>query len=107
MLNFNTATYSVYNFNAEKHIYYIKLELDGMYISGITVRKSFKNPDAWWVQMPTYSSGNKYGKYIEFNKHCEFKYQIESKCIEAVESYSSASSAEIDIDNIDFEQIPI
>ena len=106
MLDFKKAIPSVYIFISEKEIYYVKLEIDGMYISGITVRKSLKNPSEWWVQMPTYSSGGKYGKYIEFDKQCPFRQVIEDKCIEAVEQYSDPSeidpSTNIDLDTIDF-----
>lgn len=106
MFNLNDASTEVYIFNEMKNIYYIKLSIYGMYISGITVRKSFKNPSEWWVQMPTYSSGGKYGKYIEFDKQCPFRVIIEDKCIEAVEQYSDATqidpSTDIDLDEIDF-----
>lgn len=67
MLDDKNVRAEVYK-KADNGVYYVKIKiLDlGMYISGITVRKSHKDPDGpLWVQMPYY--GPKFSKYIEWD----------------------------------------
>lgn len=69
-------------------VYYIKLTIQkfGLYISGITVRKSPKY-GGWWVQMPYYKDykSGKTKRYIEFNEESTLWPIVENICIQAVE----------------------
>jgi len=100
--------------------YYIKISIHdiGMYISGISVRKSPKF-GGWWVQMPyfkDYKTGNT-KRYIEFSPESSAKTILERLSIEAVEnntdndkptnSYEDNLPSEEDLDKPpDFSAIP-
>jgi hypothetical protein len=78
-------------------VFYVKVEILGMYISGITVRNSPKFPEkGLWVQMPSYQSGATWKRYIEFSKQSPLKV-IEEKCKEAVEQAGDVPSEDIGI----------
>ena len=74
----------------DKDIYYVKVKiLDlGMYICGITVRQSPKNPDGLlWVQMPYYGQ---FKKYIEWDgADNQLKNIIEIRSRYAVEAFNN------------------
>jgi len=78
------------NVYAEKSgTYYVKISLPdlGIYVSGITVKKSVKY-SGWWVQMPYYKD-YKTGvakRYIEFDQESPIRPRVEQLCIEAVEA---------------------
>jgi hypothetical protein len=83
-LNEEDITAEVYH--QSNGVYYIKVELLGMYISGITARISPKFPEkGLWVQMPAYLMSGSWKKYIEFSKLSPLKFVIEDKCKKAVE----------------------
>jgi hypothetical protein len=69
--------------------YYVKISIRdiGLYISGITVKKSPKYGD-WWVQMPYYKDykTGKTKRYIEFDQESPVRLAIEKLSIEAVEA---------------------
>lgn len=71
-----------------KDVYYIKLTIEklGLYISGITVRRSPKY-GSWWVQMPYYKDykSGQTKRYIEFKQDSEIRLQIEQLCIKVIE----------------------
>ena len=80
--------------------YYVKISIHdiGMYISGITVKKSPKY-GGWWVQMP-YFKNYKTGKtqrYIEFDQESPIRLLIERICIEAAEEKALITRASDDI----------
>jgi len=72
-----------------KGTYYVKVSIRdiGLYISGITVKKSPKFND-WWVQMPYYKDykTGKAKRYIEFDQESPIRLPIEKLSIEAVEA---------------------
>lgn len=45
--------------------HYVKLEIDGVFISGIKVSASKKYEGQVWIQMPTYKQGKDWKRYIE------------------------------------------
>lgn len=51
-----------------QQFYYVKVEVDGLYISGIKVSVSKKYPNTLWIQMPSYKQGVKWKRYIESEK---------------------------------------
>lgn len=76
--------------------YYVKFSLldIGMYISGITVKKSPKFR-GWWVQMPYYKdprTGNS-KRYIEFDQESPAREKIELLCIKVVENKANDTTA--------------
>lgn len=74
-------------------VYYVKAQLMGMNICGITVRESVKFPEMW-VQMPMFKAGTQFRRYVEFDKDERgetFKGVIESKARLAVEAAQTAS----------------
>lgn len=92
----------VYKKDLIRGITYVKLILDDMYISGITVRESLKNPGEIWIQMPSYRSKNgKYGKYIEFSNDSKIKKLLEQEIAKVVENDKLMEDG-IDLDAIDF-----
>lgn len=75
-------------------VYYVKVKLWGMAISGITVRES-KKFDELWVQMPMYKMSGKFNYYVQFDKNDlgeTFKDVIETKARLVVEAYQEASN---------------
>ena len=48
-----------------KGFHYVKVEIDGVFISGIKVSRSTKFPDQLWIQMPAYKQASKWKRYIE------------------------------------------
>lgn len=89
MLRDDRVSAEVYK-KTEKDIYYVKVKLLdlGMFICGITVRKSIKSPDGpLWVQMPYYGQ---FKKYIEFDgPDNKIKNIIEIRARNAVEYYEN------------------
>ena len=89
-------------------VYYIKISMRdiGMYISGITVKKSPKYDD-WWVQMPYYKDykSNKTKRYIEFDQESPMRIAIERLCIEAVEKKITDAPIAESQDNLTGKQI--
>lgn len=84
-MNLEDATANVYV--EKKGVYYVKISLPdiGMYISGITVKKSPKY-GGWWVQMPYYKNHRGNTKnYIEFDQESSAYIAIERICTKAVE----------------------
>lgn len=55
-----------------KGFHYVKVEIDGVFISGIKVSRSVKFPDQLWIQMPAYKQGSKWKRYIEIANDSEF-----------------------------------
>jgi|GEM_PF-6391557 len=60
----------MYDIRAETYtksddFHYVKLEIDGVYISGIKVSESKKQPGTLWIQMPSYRLGQQWKRYIE------------------------------------------
>jgi DNA-binding cell septation regulator SpoVG len=47
---------------------YVKVNIDGVYISGIKVMDSIKHPGTLWIQMPSYKVKTKWRRYIESAK---------------------------------------
>ena len=73
-------------FTSPNNVHYVKIELFGMFISNITVRRSIKSFDGqWWLQMPTYQQGDKWKRIIEFRPESQLKNLITEACIKAVE----------------------
>ena len=94
----------VYNFDSKRNITYVKLIIGDMYISGITVRESFKYPGKLWIQMPSYRGNNgKYGKYIEFAGDSTTKVKFEKVISTVVKNYND--DKDIDLDSIDLDSI--
>ena len=46
-------------------VHYVKVEIDGLYISGIRVQKSIKYDNRLWIQMPKYKAGKEWRAYVE------------------------------------------
>ncbi len=81
----------VYHVNSEG-TYYVKLDIQGIYISDITVKISPKYPEkGLWVQMPSYRKGVSWKKIIEFNPDTSAKRGIETKALQAVEDYKNSN----------------
>ncbi len=92
----------VYKVDASRNITYVKLILDDMYISGITVRESTKYPGEDWIQMPSFRAKNgSYGKYIEFAKDSLIKEKFEKVITDAVVKHGEIEN-DINLDAIDF-----
>ncbi|CAN5369741.1 hypothetical protein BH10PAT4_BH10PAT4_4840 [soil metagenome] len=75
-------------------VYYVKVKLWGMSISGITVRES-KKFDELWVQMPMFRLAGKFNYYVQFDKDEAgetFKEIIETKARLVVEAHQEASN---------------
>ena len=91
-MNLENAKSDVYAEN--KGTYYVKISIRdiGLYLSGITVKKSPKFND-WWVQMPYYKDykTGKAKRYIEFDQESPIRIPIEKLSIEAVEAKLSAA----------------
>lgn len=67
----------MYNISASiytkvKEFHYVKVEIDGVFISGIKVSRSAKFPDKLWIQMPAYKQGSKWKRYIEIANDSKF-----------------------------------
>lgn len=52
-------------YTQKNQFHYVKLEIDGVYISGIKVSESNKDPGTLWIQMPSYRVGRIWKRYIE------------------------------------------
>ena len=71
-----------------KGIYFVKIQLSELWISGITVRKSTKYPGTWWAQMPHFPRpGQKTTYYIETVDGGGLRRLIEQRAIELVNEY--------------------
>jgi hypothetical protein len=105
-MDLDSAKASVYT---EKFgVFYVKLSLleIGMYISGITVKKSPKY-GGWWVQMPYFKDRTGSAKkYIEFDQESSARETIERLCIKAVEEKVTSSNSYNDTlpNNEDFDR---
>lgn len=105
MIDPKDITAEVYYKDTVKDVWYAKILYGGIYISGIKVQHSHRDPDGpLWVQMPSYKTGDKWRRYIEFqggNK--QLRDFIEDKCREAVKAYESQDHPLTvdDIENID------
>lgn len=66
-MNINATMYA-----QAKEFHYAKVEIDGVFISGIKVSRSMKFPDQLWIQMPAYKQGSKWKRYIEIANDSEF-----------------------------------
>ncbi len=116
-MNLVNAKASVYT--EKSGTYYVKISLQdmGLYVSGITVKKSPKY-GGWWVQMP-YFKDYKTGKtkrYIEFDQESPLRLSIEQLCINAVEvnlnagtrDYKDTLPTDDDLNlSIDLSHIPV
>lgn len=101
-IEISSISAEVYNKDSRRGITYVKLTLDDMYISGITVRESLKYPGEPWIQMPSYRGNNgRYGKYIEFASDSLIKEKFE-KVIKCAVLKSDETENDIDLDAIDF-----
>lgn len=58
----------VETYKTKDQFHYVKVEIDGLYISGIKVSTSTKYPNSLWIQMPSYKQGPSWKRYIESRK---------------------------------------
>lgn len=69
----------------------------GLYISGITAKRSPKYPEkGWWVQLPRTQSGGRYFKPFEMDLSSDLWTLIERRTVEAVETYVSQAEVKKD-----------
>lgn len=71
----------------------------GLYISGITIRKSPKEPNEWWVQLPAYSSGKGgYIKPFEADQSKPLWLALQEKVLAALKQYVQEDEVVTDFD---------
>lgn len=90
----------VYHYDPIKKIHYVKaLLFEDLYISGIQVKPSPRHPElGLWVQFPSYKSGEKWKRYIEFKTQDNFKTIIEDACRQAATRYDNGDVLPSDSD---------
>ena len=81
----------------------------GLYISGITIRKSPKEPDEWWVQLPAYRGGNKWINPFEVDQSKPFWVILQDKVLATLKQYLQDDEVVTDFDTdkpINLDDIP-
>lgn len=76
---------AVETYKTSGEFHYVKVSIDGLYVSGIKVSESRKYQGTLWIQMPSYRQGNKWKRYIETSNDSRLGNEI----YKAIESYMS------------------
>lgn len=105
LLNAQTISAEIYNYDPVRERYYVKLKFHQAYICGIVVQPSIQNPGKYMINMPSYKRGLGWAHYIEFEKTSPLKALIEDKALNAVLAYKSGEAGS-GHDEIDLEQLP-
>ena len=69
----------------------------GLYISGITVKRSLREGAEWWVQLPATYSGKWYNPF-EVNQSLPFWVALEDKVLQALKLYLTDNEIVTNID---------